>query len=130
MIGFAVEPRTPPSGLLIDIPAEFGSDHDLVSKWRDGLAEDPLVFVRAISLGTVEERDATVVGRAENVDHLGPVRNRGLVLAVHVLHAHPDRGNLQLPQPSSPDRRISGALRIIPLSGLGTCLILRSRQRR
>jgi hypothetical protein len=48
---------------------------------------------------------------------------------MHVLNAQPDCRDLQLAKPCSPDRRISGALRILPFSGLGTCLMLRSRQR-
>src|SRR6185369_4419399 len=129
MIWFAVKPRKPLSRLLIYIPTELGSDPDLISKWLDRLAEDPLVFEWPVCVGTVEERNATIVGRAENADHFGPVRYRGLVLPMHVLNAQPDCRDLQLAKPSSPDRRISSALRIVPLYGLGTCLMLRTRQR-
>src|SRR6185369_5657681 len=130
MIWFAVKPRKPLSRLLIYVPTELGSDPDLISKWFDRLAEDPLVFEWPVCLGTVEERNATIVGCAQNADHFRPVRYRGLVPPMHVLNAQPDFRDLQLAEPSSPDRRIGGALRIIPRSGLGTCLILRSGQRR
>jgi hypothetical protein len=49
---------------------------------------------------------------------------------MHVLNAQPDCRDLKLAEHSSPDRRIGGALRIIPRSRLGTCLVLRSGQRR
>jgi len=44
MFWFAVKPRKPLSRLLIYFPTELGSDPDLISKWRDRLAEDPFVF--------------------------------------------------------------------------------------
>src|SRR6185295_19920176 len=66
VIWFAVKPRKPPSRLLIYVPTELGSDPDLISKWLDRLAEDPLVFEWPVSLGAVEERNAAIVGRAEN----------------------------------------------------------------
>src|SRR6185503_7346711 len=130
MIWFAVKPRKPPSRLLIYVPTVLGSDPDHISKRLDRLAEDPLVFEWPVSLGTVEERNATIVGCAENADHFRPVRYRGLVPPMHVLNAHPDCRDLQLAEPSAPDRRIGGALCIIPRSSLGVCMILRSPQHR
>src|SRR5688500_14064521 len=127
VIWFAVKPRKPLSRLLIYVPTELGSDFDLISKWLDRLAEDPLVFEWPVCLGTVEERNATIIGRAENADHFRPVGCRGLVPPMHILNAEPDRRDLQLAKPSAPDRRISGALRIGPLYGLSTCLMVRSR---
>src|SRR5688572_15034819 len=130
MIWFAVKPRKPPSRLLIYVPTELGSDPDFISKWLDRLAEDPLVFEWSVCLGTVEKRNAAIVGRAENADHFRPVRYCGLVPSMHVLNAQPDCRDFQLAKSSAPNRSVRGALRIIPLSSLGTCLILRSRQRR
>ncbi len=46
--------------------------------------------MRAIGLGGVEESDATVEGCPDDVDHLGPGRDRRLVRAAHVLHAETD----------------------------------------
>src|ERR1700754_3305871 len=129
VIWFAVKPRKPLSSLLIYVPTELGSDPDFISKRLDRLTEDPLVFEWPVCLGTVEKRNTTIVACADDADHLRPVRHRGLVPPMHVLNAQPDCRDLQLAQPSSSDRRIGGALRIIPRSPLGTCLILRSRQR-
>src|SRR5688572_29337361 len=44
VVGLAVQTRKPPTGLLIDIPTELGSDRDLISKPLDSLTEDPLIF--------------------------------------------------------------------------------------
>src|SRR6185369_17493798 len=96
VIWFAVKTRKSLSRLLIYVPTELGSDPDLISKPLDRLAEDPLVFEWPVCLGTVEECDATFVGRAENADHFRPVRYRGLVPPVHVLNAHPNCRDLEL----------------------------------
>ena len=69
-LGLAVEPRTPLAGLLIDVPAELRCDHDLVAERRHAFAEDALHLVRTVGLGRVEEGDATVEGRPDDVDHL------------------------------------------------------------
>src|SRR5688572_16184664 len=96
MIRFAVQPRKPTSRLLIDVPTELGSDSDLVPKWLNGFTEDPLVLPGTVCLGTVEERNAALVSRAESADHFRSVRNLGRILAVHVLNAHAYCRNLQL----------------------------------
>ena len=103
----ADEARAPRASLQVDIPAELAGDHHLVAKGRDGFAENPLALVRAIGLGGVKKRDATLIGRADDVDHFRPRRNRRLVSAGHVLHAQTDTGNLQLPQ-LSPGTRLPG----------------------
>jgi hypothetical protein len=48
VLGLAVEPRAPLACLEVDVPAEFGRDHDLVSEGRDTLAENALDLVRAV----------------------------------------------------------------------------------
>src|SRR5687767_5446458 len=101
VIWFAVKPRKPLSRLLIYVPTELGSHPDLISKRLDRLAEDPLVFEWPVCFGTVEERNATIVGRANNADHFRPVRYRGLVPPMHVLNAQPDCRDLQLAKPSA-----------------------------
>jgi hypothetical protein len=68
-------------------------------------AEDAFVLERAVGLGRVEEGDAVVVGGPDDVQHLRPVGHRGLVGAVHVLHAQADTGDLQLAQPRCSARR-------------------------
>ena len=103
--GRLLRPRAPLAGLQIDVPAELGGDHDLVAERRDAFAEDPLDLMRAVGLGRVEEGDATVEGRPDDVEHLGPAGDRRLVGAAHVLDAEADARDLQLPQPSSRARR-------------------------
>src|SRR5688572_28855662 len=128
MIWFAVKPGKPASRLLVDIPTELGSDPDLISKRLDGLAEDPLVFERPVCLGTVEERNAAVVGRSENADHFRPVRYCGLVPPMHVLHAHSDRRHFQLAKQPSSRFSATGRLIVGPcsgVSGLPNRLVLR-----
>ena len=71
----AVEPRAALAGLQIDVPAELGRDHDLVAERRHAFAEDPFHLVRAVGLGRVEEGDAPVEGRADDVEHLRPGRD-------------------------------------------------------
>lgn len=56
VLGPTVEPGTPLTGLLIDVPAKLGGDDDLVSEGRHGLAQDPLHFEGAIGLGGIKER--------------------------------------------------------------------------
>jgi hypothetical protein len=91
----AVEPRAALAGLEVDVPAELGRDHDLVSEGRDALAEDALDLVGAVRLGRVEEGDAPLEGVPDDAKHLGSARDGGLVGAAHVLDAEPDAGDLQ-----------------------------------
>ena len=53
--------------------------------------------MRPVGLGRVEEGDAPVEGRPDDVDHLRPVRHRRLVLAAHVLDAQPDAETSSVP---------------------------------
>ena len=109
-LGPAVEPRAPLAGLEIDVPAELGCDHDLVAERRDAFAEDPLHLMRPVRLGRVEEGDATVEGRPDDVDHLGPAGDRRLIGAAHVLNAEADAGDLQRAELSPPARLAAGLL--------------------
>ena len=98
----AVESGATLAGLEVDVPAELGGDHDLVSKGRHALTENALDLMRAVRLGCIEEGDAPVEGGPDDVDHLGSVRDRRLVGAAHVLDAEPDAGDLQRAQSSPP----------------------------
>jgi hypothetical protein len=93
--GPAVETGASLAGLLIDVPAELRGDHHLASERRDGLAEDPLGFMRAVGFGRVEERDTTIEGGPDDVDHLRAVRHRRLILAADVLNAEADARDFQ-----------------------------------
>jgi len=108
--GPAVEPWAPHASVLIDVPAELRCDYHLVSKRCYGLAEDSLRFMRAVRFGGVEERDATVEGRPNDVDHLGPVRHRRFIPAAHVLNAEANAGHLQASEfsPSGHSRCVAG----------------------
>ncbi len=104
----AVEARAPRARLRIDVPAELGGDDHLVPEGRDAFAQDPLDLMRAVGLGGVEERDTAVEGRPDDVEHLGPARDRRLIGAGHVLDAEADARDFQLSQPSSPRRMGDG----------------------
>ena len=107
----ADEPRAPLAGLEIDVPAELRGDHHLVAERLHAFAEDPFHLVGAVGLGRVVEGDATVEGRPDDVDHLGPGRDRRLIGAAHVLDAEADAGDLQrakLPPPACPGRDTAG----------------------
>jgi hypothetical protein len=101
MLRAAVEPRTPFAGFEIDVPAELGSDHDLVTERRNDFAENPFHLMRAVSLSRIEKGDAMIKGCPDDVEHLGSGRDRGLIGAAHVLHANPDAGDFQGAEPAS-----------------------------
>ena len=56
------------AGLRIDAETELGRDHDFVAKRRQRLADHLLVGVGPVDLGGVEERDAALMGRADQRD--------------------------------------------------------------
>jgi len=64
------------------------------------------VDLMSISLSRVKERNAAVIGRADDVDHLRAVRSLGRLLAAHVLNAQPDRRHLKRAQPSTLRQRV------------------------
>ncbi|MNT30947.1 hypothetical protein D3C72_1667640 [compost metagenome] len=92
----ADQPRAALAGLRVDVPAEFAGDHDLVAERGDGFAEDALAFMRAIGLGGIKKSDAVVMGRTDDVDHLGAGGDCRLIGAGHVLDAKADAGHFQL----------------------------------
>ena len=94
-LGLAIESRPPLAGFQIDVPAELGGDHDLVSERRDAFAENSFHFVRAISLRRIEKGDATVKSRPDDVDHFRSVGDCRLVGAAHVLDAKADAGDFE-----------------------------------
>ena len=51
--------------LFIEVEAEFGGNHDLVTKGGQGFADELLVGERAVDFRGVEERDATLDGRPD-----------------------------------------------------------------
>ena len=104
------------------IEAELGGDDDLVAERRHAFAENPFDLVRTVRLGGVEERDASVERGPDDVEHLGPARDRGLVRAAHVLDAEADAGDVQRPSFRRPlawaatGPRLAGGLRAVPPS--------------
>ena len=48
--GLAVQPRASLAGLLIDVPAELGGDHDLVAERGNTFAQDSFDLMWAIGL--------------------------------------------------------------------------------
>ena len=69
---------------------------DLVAERRDGFAENPLALMRAVGFSSIEEGDAALIGRADDVDHLRSGRNDRLVGPMHVLDAEANAGDFQL----------------------------------
>src|SRR5881409_3259281 len=69
---------------------------------RNGASFSDQLFVgqRAIDLGRIEERNASIHGRVEQKDHLLPVRNRAVGPA-HSHAAEPERRHLEAALPKS-----------------------------
>ena len=61
----------------VEVDAELGRDHDLVTERRQRLAHELLVRERAVDLGGVEERDAALDGRPDQRDRLLPCPSAG-----------------------------------------------------
>src|SRR5215217_6822396 len=74
----------------IDLEAELGSDGNLVADWSERLADQLLVDIGTVDFRRVEERDAALVGIANQMDGLGPVNARPVVAATerHVAEAN------------------------------------------
>jgi len=83
----AIEPWAALTGLLIDVPAELGSDHHLIAERGHAFTENSLHLMGAIRLGRIIEGDAVLERGANDVVHLHPIRDCRLVGATHVLHA-------------------------------------------
>jgi hypothetical protein len=95
--GDVLRAQHPPSGLAfdwVDVLGELGGDHDLVTVWRKGFADEFLVGVRTVDLSGVEERDTKVHGPMEQGDHVLPVRHSA-VAAGHGHAAEANGRNLQ-----------------------------------
>jgi hypothetical protein len=94
VIGAAVLATQPLSGQRVDVMAELGGDHDVFAEWRQRFANEFLVAEGSIIFRCVEERDASLDGRADDGNHALPVRG----LSVGVGHAHAseaDGGDLE-----------------------------------
>src|SRR5699024_2005870 len=98
VLGTANEARSPLAGLLVNVPAKLGCDHDLVPERLYGLTEDSLAFMWSVRLGAIEEGDAPVIGSTNNIDHVGPIRHGRFIPAAHVLNTEADTGDLQRPK--------------------------------
>jgi hypothetical protein len=82
----------------VDLEAELGGDGDLVADRREGLADQFLVDVRTVDFRRVEERDAPLVGIANQTDALGPFNARTVVAATEGHVAEANLRHLQAPQ--------------------------------
>ncbi len=86
----------------VDLEAELGGDDNVVAHGRERLADEFLVDVRAVDFCGIEERDASLVGVANDSDALGPVHTRTVVTAAEAHVAEAKLRHLQTSQfPSS-----------------------------
>jgi hypothetical protein len=98
LLGAAVQPR---HLTVLNVPAELGGYHDLVTDRSKRLAHEFLVDVRAVDLGSVVERHALIDRAAQHRDHVVAAAGIGAVALGHPHRAEPDRGDLQaLPEGS------------------------------
>jgi hypothetical protein len=67
-----------------EIEAELGGDDHLAAEGLQRLADEALIGEGAVDFGSVEEGDATLDRRADQADHLVPVRDHAAVM----VHAH------------------------------------------
>lgn len=79
----AVDAAQMVAGGLIDIPAELGRDLDGAATGAKCLAQHLLVGPRAVDLCRVKEIHAAIHSRADQGDHLGPVRNLAVLAITH-----------------------------------------------
>src|SRR5690242_1345787 len=93
MLRPAVESRLL-AGFSIQLEPEFGRDHNLLTKWSQGIANQFFVNERPIYLGRIEERHTEFHGLADHRDHLLPIL-RGTVTEAHSHAAKSDRGDFQ-----------------------------------
>ena len=104
--GRLFEPRKSRACFLIDVPTELCCDHDLVAERRDAFSEDTFHLMRAVSLGCVVKGDATLEGRSDDVDHLGPAGDGRLIGAAHILDAEPDARDLECAEFAAPRTQV------------------------
>ena len=79
----AVGVATMLASLLIDIPAEFGGNDDLVAHAGEGFPDHLLVGPRAVGLGGIEEVHAALEGCVQQRDHFWPVGNVASLAVAH-----------------------------------------------
>ncbi len=60
------------AGLRVDVPAELRRNHHAVSDRRERLADECFVRKRSVRLGGVEEGDAAIESRANEIDRRRP----------------------------------------------------------
>jgi hypothetical protein len=61
--------------------AELAGDDHLIANWRQCLTHHLLIQVRAVNLGGIKERDASVNRRADQRNGLSCVRRRAVAMA-------------------------------------------------
>src|SRR5882724_3151915 len=71
------------AGGLVDVPAEFGGDDDLLAEAGEGLADHVLIGPRAIDLRGVEEVHAVIDRRSQERDHLRAIGNVSRFAVTH-----------------------------------------------
>ena len=74
-----VGPAVETSSAALEVEAEFGSDADAVTDWRQRFPDEFLVRERPVDLGGIEERDASPMGFAQDADALASIRRRAVV---------------------------------------------------
>jgi len=87
VLGPAVESERLP--VRIEFEAELGGDRHPIAEWRERLAQEVRVRERAVDLSGIEERHATLHGRAYQGDHVVPIACRSEAGA----HAHAPEAN-------------------------------------
>ena len=82
--------RSTVQAVTVDVEAELRGDHHLVAERCERLADQFFAGVGTVDFGRVEERDAAVMGLAQDCDALGPVDARPVVAAAqrHVAEAN------------------------------------------
>ena len=89
--------------LQIEFEAELCCDHDLLADGRKSFAQKLFVLVRAIGLGSVKERDATLEGRPDQCDRLLLVGSG----AVAIAQSHAAEADGRDLQATAPQRALS-----------------------
>ena len=112
VFGPAVQSTTSLPGLRIDVKAELGGHDDPTANALQGLAEDFLRHEGAIDLGGVEQRDAQIHRPADEGYGRNSVRAAGVQIVHRLraaagvpLDAHPDRKDLERPEPAALGRK-------------------------
>src|SRR6185312_1957401 len=84
------------ASLVVEGEPELGRDDDPIANRGQRLPHELLVHERPVDLGRIEERDPTVHGGTDQIDHvLATARVRAIALA-HPHTAQPDRGDHEI----------------------------------